>query len=553
MERIRVISKKNVIDRSNSVLQNFWEIRNDINDAIEKDIKRRIIELITNAREMIIIRTKVLSDLDINSALKDAWFKNIRVYGVLTNEQKPDLLDFGIFHISNRIYSSYILIDPNTSKAKGLWWDTWDLERVRLSFELEVDMVRELWGHLSQEFWSSQRAIYIGKVKDGFKADRKPPQLPESLKLTARNITPNFLQNVRHIYIPENIIINPEILKNLLLAIDSSETISVPFKEISRKIVKSALEYGKEVHTCILPSGFALSESEGVLFMPDIMIRLKKTKALEILDRFKEIGKFYREKKIGEIKGKVVFYNADWDDISSQLHVEEEKKVLSPILISCNTIDDWLKHEEIELKVPPDDKLPIAKKIYITYEVHPPYLPENAQKHPIYSEWADYISNFKKVLNQIKSECNRISRTDLPSAKKIALETRLASMRNEIDKIESEINNCNMKKLQASNAEKKMRELIAQLSDIDEDYKKDINEEPNELEFVVSKKNDNKKLSDLLKILKQIPETVPEVGKLYVAGHRNYLAIETVEEIEQAKKESQRFNAIICVKKEGRV
>ncbi len=550
MKKIGMLRKQKLLDRSDSVIKNFWEIEDSRSVTSGEDIREKLIELISCANEVIIIRTSRLYDAEIIEALSDAWLKRkVRVYGILSGIPEALNLEFGVFHTSEGIKSSYILVDPKSAESSGLWWNTSKMEDVTFCFELKGDMIRELWGHFTQEFWASEEAIVLGNVKQRMKPDRRPPEIPLSLKKTSRGVSLNFLYNVRQLYLPEELFNE----KNIDIVLDATETakeITVPLKEISHEVVEDALEDGKKVLSGDIPAGLAIGDSGGVLFMSDIMFKLDTKQTEEVLKKFKKNGKFYQEKRLGDVQGIVIFQDSNWESPESLITVDDEATCYIPP-VRCDNIDEWLSHYEIIPEVPEENQLPLARKINLIYEVHPPYLPKDAKRHSIYTEWEDFRNTYKRVLDMIKSKCKKISHNGLKEGDKIALEGKLSEINATINRMESEIDNWFGKKVSASKAVKELEELSNQTGIISYTYQNDNDEEPNELEFVIATNSDDDKITELLKRLRQIPETVPEVGELYNSKHRNYLTIENTHEIEPAKKEAERFNAIVCVKEEG--
>ncbi|RME67682.1 MAG: hypothetical protein D6778_02935, partial [Nitrospirae bacterium] len=124
------------------------------------------------------------------------------------------------------------------------------------------------------------------------------------------------------------------------------------------------------------------------------------------------------------------------------------------------------------------------------------------------------------------------------------LEGRISGVTEQINRMRSQITDWYGKSVAAQKAVKELNSLFEEMGLVEKDYQADEQREPNELEFVIQDHSENT-LKETIIRLSQIPDSLPVVGQLYTAGHRNYLSIQTVEEIGQARREAERFNALI--------
>ena len=560
-ELIKPIYKEKTINQNNKILENFWEEVGEKTSKFNKEnCVKHSIEIIKHATNMVLIYTRELLSHEILEALEKASSKGVRIYAIIQEYNKDDVKKFpkGIFKIFNSdIYSSFIIADPNTPQSTGLWInksiisDNMPAERV---VELKADVIRELWAHFSYMFFSLNEEIANGKLYSNVKSE-SIPHVSENLKYTSRKFMPGNIEEstIEFIALPEESFIAKDELFNIVDYFDDSTEIMVPLDDITKEFLEDVTKYSENYRVRItagrVPYGvMALKNINNKkiskrAFMPDFSI------AVNSRDSFSDLKsaarwRFIHEKKYSNIKGKVILWNSKWSvdratyfQDSVEMHLKD---------VNCETIDDWLNSNCGEPNIP--DDLPLARMVILKWKVHPPYLPKNAKKHPLYNNWSEFENKIMKNVDIMKDRINKkINYAEKEMKKKkhyIAFQRRAQEI---IDKFDSIKNmgihgNC----VAANDAIKKFRDLEKEYCELVKEYFKDY-EYKTELDAFEKGNNPCKQMG-----LPIIPlKSLPKVGVLYRANNKDYLVIKSTDDIDLAKKEEENYDSTRIVVKRG--
>ncbi len=577
-ERIMPIHMKESLDRRNDVLENFWERTGAVSDRKDKESTAKVIEIIKKSKEFIVIRTKKIFSAELIEALRDARERGVRIYGIIEKikkkkkKEKPEkheYLDSGIFRFSNdSIFSSYIISDPNGKKPKGLWVPipVFNIPS-NLSIELDGQYVRELWGHFSQEFWQSTREIFFGKMKQKVEVEAQPPELPATLKVTSRDFSIPALSDseVETVVLPETAMeIGESFWEEKDWILDAGRLI-VPLTELSRDFLDYAIGEDLDIFAANPGFGFIKLDSPNhkntsFVFMPDMArkipdngkkgIEAKVEKSLEWV--------FNRTKPLKEIENEIILWDSKWTE-KTAISVEKRTKLTLPDVVAEN-IDRWLEYEKIPRPELPDN-LPLALDVNLEWKILPPYLPDNAKKHVLYSKWEEFQKNMHsalgELLNQFDSELAK--RSKMVEEKKMkgadfrGFKGKVGDLRKSLASLESRIDGAYGRKVKAESIVEEFMSVKTEFEQLLDRHKPQDEEDSDEIgEMTEKNKKKQKKRGVESAIMKKedIPRSLPKIGELYNSKNRDLLAIEFKEEIEDAKKEAKNYNARIVVKKE---
>ena len=589
-EKIMPVTMSDTLTRENDILKNFWEAVNKSGNKTEKNVESEVIRVIKKSKEWICLRTEKIISSKIIEELRDAHNRGVRVYGLISESDKDEYLDSGIFHFSNRpIYSSYILSDPTGKMPVGLWIPSKFFNlRVGTYVNLKPQAVQEIWGHFSQEFWESPSEIFFGKKIQKIDIKHKPPMLPETLKLTSRDFKfSEFMDsNVEMVALPEKAM---ELGEKFLHGKDwimASKTVMVPVDNISKEFLEDAIYedfdivggdlgfgfiklneevYGNQRLQALLENfGFIKLNEEGhseylFIFMPDMVLKLPHAMKEEIENLIESsiMWKFTREKPLKEIKNKIILWDSEWSPEYEVVVKEQEEISLSPV--NCENIDKWLDYKNIPRpKLPPT--LPLALKVILKWSVHPPYLPQGAKKHILYDQWEKFHKGLQDAIeNMIKEMETELQRRKKKQGKKLFGKAEIKAFEAKIQEFIDDLSELNKNsswyghKVETEKLIEKIKSIRDEFHEVLNRYAvKEDEKEDTEIDAVTPAKNKKIKKDKTINLPTQIPRSLPNIGELYKYKTRDFLVIEFRDEIDPARKEAENYNAKIVVKKEGK-
>lgn len=172
--KILPISRNKVVDYSNELLTNFWQVKDSQSHTSDQNFKQQIIELLRSVTEgFICIQSVKLSDKQIIKQIIDtARERAVKIY-LLVNQYTPELdLLNGVCLIRYELQNtgSFILVNPNSNQEKGLFFtgQITEDELATSSHILKVlkdKEVTELFRHFCFHFWESAKKEMTGESK----------------------------------------------------------------------------------------------------------------------------------------------------------------------------------------------------------------------------------------------------------------------------------------------------------------------------------------------------------------------------------------------------
>ena len=563
-ERILPIPVETKLDRRNDTLENFWERMSHGSSNSKEEPIDKVIEIVKKAKDFVCIRTERIISSELIKALREAKERGVRIYGLINKPGKNEYLDSGIFHMLNDdVYSSYILADPNGKKPKGIWISdkVFDVP-VGLILNIDTQLVRELWGHFSQEFWESTDEIFFGKFRGKIDVEEQPPKLPGTLSLTSRdfNIPELIDSNVETVVLPESVMELGEDFWNERDWMMYGERIVVPLDELSREFMEYVVEDEKEIIGGSAGFGFVKlrknsKKTSSFAFMPDMAIKLDgnqrenaEKKAIKSWS-----WRFERKKRLGDIKEEIIMWDSKWNE-DSAIRVEKQSKIELDD-VHAETIDDWLNHKELPSPALPEN-LPLTLDVELSWRILPPYLPEAAKKHVLYQKWNSFQEDLDNAYVNLRKELDAELERKRGMKKRDfkAFEKRVEELKKKLDSVSKEKDGIYGKKSKAEHVLDALKIVKEEFEDVLNTYskkEKEENDESNELDVIKNKKKKKSKNKIQLPEKNNVPRSLPRTGELYTYKNRDLLTIEFMEEIEPAKKEAKIYNAKVVVQKEA--
>ncbi len=538
-----ILKKKGPISNSDTILKRFWEEQEKgARKSKNVDIFPKILKMVKSSQEMVLLYSPKLTYGDLRVELKKRMDAGIRTYGLIKNiDMHKDIIDFGIFRESNKVHSTFILIDPKTN-PKGIWLVGELTKELELDFylELDPDQVKETWAHFTHLFWNaSGKELFFGKIRDS--SNKTPPQseVTPTIYNTSRRegFDGIFSEVIEKMIIPSKIATEVEdylvFPKELAIELKEESKDIIDLIDLNRIEVKASERF---------PCGYALigkgTSADQMVFGSDLMFKMNERQAHLFNERCESTKwHFIAEKKIKDIKTGFILENDNWGKY-------EIRSIENNVLLKLNdaqsgNIENWQKGMP-EPKID-QDKIHLAKKITYEWRILPPYLPSGAKKHRLYERWNRFNERLKKETKRTINEINNKSKSKL-NRKIIAKKSRWLEWTEELGGLLN-------KDLAQSNSRRTVEKAVDRLIEIQDKFKNDI-------ESLMDKKKDKKKkekneLQDLLnistntsKLSDQIPnEVLPGIGILYEKKNDAYIVIKFIEEIPEALKVSKKYHA----------
>ncbi|MCD6399075.1 MAG: hypothetical protein J7L08_04095 [Candidatus Aenigmarchaeota archaeon] len=565
MEKIESIEMRDTLDKSGYELRDFWEFLDDGKKSEQTvDVESIIIDSIKKSKSVIYINSRTILDSKIIESLRRAHSRGVRIYLLLEEIEDYKWLDFGISHIfKDKMFSSYILIDPFDKKPYGIWMNKSIFQFADLVLRLDTKVIRELAGHFSREFWDSKPEIFFGKELSNVKYPKNIPDIPTVLSSTSVEINhPTLSENeINTISLPIEVIQLGEDFWSARDFIFDSKNVIIPLDDLSKEFVEEIKDYNPTIYGGNPSFGFIKikgGNEKAYVFMPDILLEIPRDEEnnLENISNKNRLWKFVKSKKLSEIKKKLILWDAKWSDDQSFRIKDRDELILEDF--ECESIDEWLNYKNTPRpELPSENEIPLALNVELRWRILPPYLPIEAKKHKLYSKWDD----FKKRILKTRDDMLRFVEKELENKKNLRENDKLK--KSDYGVFESEIIRIKKIILDALKVEEwygikveseRLLEVMARAeNELNELYMKytpkKINEKTELDELKKRKDSQQTKWNINIPSKDDIPRSLPSIGELYTHNNRNFLVIEHRGEIDKAKRIAEEYNAKIVVKR----
>ncbi len=501
MNKIEKISKSKTIDYGAEAINNFWLCKNKNTDNQENNSLRKIISVFEAVQDSIIcVQTEQIDSSKLIEAIFNASKKRNRIY-ILTNN-KPEklkeltgscLIRYGIKNIG-----SFILVNPNSSSAKGIIYTAPFLEtsfaNENTDLELDNNQTKILFRFFCDNFWNKA----TNEIIDNFNT-------PQTTSEPPLDFLPNmddfcdavFIKNkINKIKADANILV-PNIQNSNVINFDLLENsnilTSLTDDDLLLKLANNNNLYANENITprvIINKNGKSYLIPKTHISEEDNFYAIElNSKQIEKLDNefeqqiSKSEFKFHLSEKRENLIDKEIKLISDIDNTIT-INSDVNKKVED---IQC---DKFLPKEAFGNQEPRfiDDN--ISCKINYNWEIIPFYVPKNAKKARLYTDWEnkekaydDFLDNIDKAIqesSESKKVGERLKRFFLGKKQKISghtneLENLKTKKLSELDKSE--------KKEVVEKVNELAQKVNADLSEINTEIKKaEIDEEIERLE-----------------------------------------------------------------------
>lgn len=549
------------IDLRNRELKYFWELMQEEKNKKEDNWVQKVMEVLELAERFIVIHTPYIVHPNIIRVLEKKKDNGVRIYILVENIDFHKNYKFGIFRYKKPIRTTYILIDPKTKK-KGLWLDsplsTKDMPSIIV--ELKSKQVKELLCHFIYEFWKSKEEVFFGKKSHETQISDPVPEIPTHLSLTARKLDSSIFEELVEV----SDIILPPVTNVSVEQYYYANKVGIPLSEDFKEVVElirdddeKEILASNSVSFGFISGKISNQNYRYYIFHEDIVIRLDDDQYnFDPWYGFNWV--FHKSKKLGEIKGPIILFDDDWDKKNfrhiKDVELIELKDELSDILdwkkIYDNKEQYMLNRKEELSKKLSQNKL-LARKVIYKIQVVPPCLPKGAKMHRLYRSWEEFeqkIKNgIKNWLETIDKYIDSVRTAKIKKKMRTEFISRANNFKEKLNKYyQTELTRLSKPEVedileQLINIEKELFELI------DRSYEEISKKKQTEYEPFIGPDIEKSKRKESFIGLEAPYRTLPRIGKLYEFNNKNYLVIEYIDEIEQAKEESKKYGAKVVV------
>lgn len=172
--KILPISKSKVVDYSNELLTNFWQVKGGKSHSVGQNYKQQIINLLQSVTEgFVCIQSVKLTDKQLIKQIFDtARGREVKVY-ILVKQYSPELdLLNGVCLIRYELQNtgSFVLVNPNSNQPNGLFFSGHLTESTfttsnHILKEINEKEVTELYRHFCFRFWETAKKEIIEEGK----------------------------------------------------------------------------------------------------------------------------------------------------------------------------------------------------------------------------------------------------------------------------------------------------------------------------------------------------------------------------------------------------
>ena len=535
--KIQPIAKQETVNYGDCDVKNFWMPRGESSHSGHRESIKQLLQNVQSG--FICVYSEKLEDKDIIKLLFDLSEK-VRIY-VLVNEYSSamDILRGKVlirYSGINRI-GSFVLVNPNSNAAKGMFFGgqltEWSLLLEHISFSITSDEVKELFRHFCSMFWECAKTEIM--EKDEVEVKAKPLDIYYNTdrfggKDYVYGTLFDFVENDCRKNLAGKRIVYCGYEKQLPTAIQAKTTQDLGNNKMKELLPKEEFEAQKPEF-----------KDDGV----SVEINYTWTNVPFYLPSDAKKHNVYTqwETEKGKIKQKL-------DSLSEAISALEKRENSISSKLTRFFLGKKQQFNELKdsiLGIERHDFSVLAKEERNDYIKQINKISSDIAMHGIEIENENRKAKLQEEINeideQIKSKQQELTekKEELADKKKNTksddktAHTFIKKLEDEIQKIEKSIKNFeNQKNSKQKEIEKGSDENRSAGSSLDA-FSNTGNKQKNQ--------SGGKSFE-----LQNLPQ-LPQVGTLYQAGGKSFLAIEYWEDYEQGKAEAKRLNAELCATK----
>jgi hypothetical protein len=564
---ISIINKSRIEDNSNTIISNFWENIDNESTLNNVDVVGLALELIKDAKRSIYIYSSKITSPELKVELENLRNKEIFIYALATGiENHRSTFTYGIMREKIDIDSSFIIVDPNSSNPRGMWFKgefTSKSKNVPYVLLMDKSQVKESWAQFCYFYWKATgNELIFGKIRDTMSI--KPGLLEIRPFLTSvfrTEALENKIQNenINEIWLkkdsPELIIKYQSDAETLIVELNDVLKEKIYFNDISNKNVKGSFN---------IPFTLVYTSNSSYIFCKDIGYKCNGNQIKDIKKAFSSWPWMFKSvSKIKDINGSIILKEDKW---ITQSPKKIQDTLIKPLgVVKTESLEEWQNPKDPVI----DKKFTLARNINYQWTIEPPYRSNNSKVDKLYPRWDNFEKKFKEEVKKTLTEIEKANSKEQAFEKIknifIAKSTNWKDYNNlltfylETDwkhediidtkkavdklgeiqsKIAGDIAYLNKKNIQPDKVVNESSEPIK------ESKKSDDVDDELDYYYNLPKKNGN--------LMGQIPENpLPRVGTIYSDGDKKYLVIKYINEIPAANRIKDRYRIKVVAEKSG--
>lgn len=411
--KIKPITRSKEIDYGDKVVERFWLIQNKNYKFSPVDNRSLFTGILANLQDSVVcIQTEQIDDTKLINEMFNASKRRNRIY-LLTNE-KPNqkleqlagvcLMRYGIKNIG-----SFILVNPNANNSQGIIFTAPFLETSfasnNVALELDKQQINTLFRFFCYNFWNKATHEIISdfndpkpippppldilpNIEDFCDSDFVIQQILEQTKnliITLPNINPNYsVLNLEKITDSKILTSFQGNTPDLLNTVVKNQNKIFAYQEL----INLRLIISDHSQSWLIPKAYLSAEDNIFALLLNDSQRDRFKKMLAFLFENPRYEYHYSMKR-SELVNLKVYLTSTNNEIFIK---DRESKQAEDV--NCTELPE--KHE-FESKEPQFVDDGISCKIEYTWNIHPPYLPQNAKKAKIYEDWQKIQQEFQNI------------------------------------------------------------------------------------------------------------------------------------------------------------
>lgn len=445
MEIIKPIKRKITIDNGERIVRDFWIRQKGNNNKYNENlflVNSQVIELVKLiTRKTIYIQTNRELDYNFIECLNHLWTKDVNIYIItnkLYNSYKDTIVGKALIRFSDNIKGDLILIDANTTIARGLISNDAEFNNEKKYFNLSTEQVKECYEMFMYKFWKKTDFECIDEQT--FISPVETQEAPFDIfpKINSKSIILDDYVNGDIIYKLDKLIIKAD--KSITLIINNIDIANILIEKIAEKrdgvrveIITKIQRNLQEVSPLFYPvEDYSIYASENELFPMIIfdnslaILFTEEIKNETLLNSFcivkediEDIEKIIRYKNNLISNDKTYYYSNEdkLKNITSESIITDITKLSSSVSIIneieeikgepeiCKSlIDLYNKVSEREINI--NNKY--SKIINYSYDLTPKYRDSSLNKDKLYDTWRDTYSNMEVYSKDLVAEIELI-------------------------------------------------------------------------------------------------------------------------------------------------
>lgn len=547
-----------VVDNSSKKIERIWQ-RNDGKVKRVKVELQTVFEIIAEAKEVILVYSQYITHSEILEEMRKANKRGVNIYCLVEGiEHHLDLEDFATIRSRDQLHSTMVIADPKGSYARGIFFTgelTTRQDPKSSLISLDQEQARGMGVQFMHLFWNGATKERVnGKTVDPM-PNRTP--LPEVPSYVYRTLRTRDIKDIKSI-VGDSPIEEIWITKNppsrcYSLASEARKLLLEIGEPMKKKISWADMKDNTIMGVHQLPFFFIRSKGVGAIMNPDLGLILNEEQLSDVLKgRPAGIWTHRSNVKLDGLSGFVLPFEGSWDDIK-EIEVEAERTV-DLGTVTAQKMDDWVSG--IPAPEPKIDDQYVMRWAF-TSQLAPPVPPADAEKDRLYGQWKKFDEGLKRACSDLMKQLERET-ADMTNIERL-------SHSKTTESIMRSLANLKAIDLSISSSQSMANDIITRLRDIEDglarisektDNKAEENEAPDEIQATgknpqkAQKVVGTKRSQDLRVLLPSEP--VPPIGELFENKRKErFLAIDYVDQIDEAKKIAKQYHATVVAKTKG--